>query len=235
LGISNPWFYLGEREVMRIYNAAEIASLMLCVAAAGCATSRSEIRLTSPIAIAPTASGASARTVVIRSIADERVFEESPNDPSTPSLGFGGAAKASTEIKDRAIGRKRNTYGKALGDVLLENGQTVESVIRENLTAAFQQAGYQVKSDVAESGPSPLVIDVHIKQFWAWIQPGFFAATLNTNITTDLDIGTSASTLVSIHAEDTSGPATDSAWLEIVQRGLKEYRAQATSKASALP
>lgn len=220
---------------MPIYNGFKIASLMLCVAAAGCATSRSEIKLTSPIAAASTVSGLSARTAVIRSVKDERIFEQAPKDPSTPSLGSGGAAQASAEIKARAIGRKRNSYGKALGDVLLESGQTVENVIRENLTAALQQAGYQVKSDVAETGPSPLVIDVHIKQFWAWFQPGFWAITLNTNIATDLDIGATSPTTVSVHAEDTHQLATEGAWMEIVQQALQEYRTQAIAKTSALP
>ena len=34
-------------------------------------------------------------------------------------LGFEGSAKSTAEIKARAIGRKRNGFGKALGDVLI--------------------------------------------------------------------------------------------------------------------
>jgi hypothetical protein len=41
------------------------------------------------------------------------------------------------EVKARAIGRKRNTYGKALGDMVLEGGQTVEGVVREYLVIAL--------------------------------------------------------------------------------------------------
>jgi hypothetical protein len=194
---------------------------------AGCATSRSEIKLQSPAVVAPAATEASAQhVVVIGKITDERAFEDSPNDPSIPSLGFGGAGKASDDVKERAVARKRNGYGMALGDVLLQSGQTVEGVIRENLTAAFQQAGYQVKS-ASDAGPSPLVVDVHIKTFWAWFTPGFWAITLSDNIATDLVFNSNgAPVVVSTHVEEKRQGATDNAWIEIVDKGLDAYRAE---------
>lgn len=220
---------------MLIRNGVKVAVLFVCAAIAGCATSRSEIRLSSPVAMPTSAAAPSGRTAVIRSVKDERVFEQAPRDPSTPSLGFGGADQATAELKARAIGRKRNAYGKALGDVLLQSGQTVEGVVRENLAAALVQAGYQVKGE-DDSGPSPLVIDVHVKQFWAWFQPGFWAITLNTNITTDLDLSGAASpTTISVHADDARQAATESAWMEIVGKALDDYRAQVMTKATTFP
>jgi hypothetical protein len=177
----------------------------------------------------------SGQTAVIRSVKDERVFVEAGRDPSTPSLGFEGAAQASAEIKARAIGRKRNTYGKAMGDVLLQSGQTVEGVIREHLAAALTQAGYQVKGEDA-AGPSPLVIDAHIKQFWAWLRPGWAALTLSANIVTDLELsGAAPPTTISVHAEDKRQMATEDAWLQIVGKALDEYRAQVVTKATTFP
>jgi uncharacterized lipoprotein YajG len=211
-----------------------VSILVACMALAGCATSRSEIKLGSPTAQTGNAPS-SGRLAVIRSITDERVFEQAPKDPSTPSLGFGGADKSSTELKARAIGRKRNTYGKALGDVLLEGDQTVEGVVRENLTAALTQAGYQVEAGNA-AGASSLVIDVRIKQFWAWFQPGFWAIKLHTNIVTDLDIaGAPAPTTITVHAEDSRQMATEGAWMEIVGKALDEYRTQVAGKAASFP
>ena len=202
---------------------------------AGCATSRSEIRLNSPAAASADAVTPNGKTVVIRSVTDERVFEQSPKDPSTPSLGFEGSAQASADTKSRAIGRKRNGFGKAMGDVLLQSGQTVESVIRENLKAAFEQAGYQVKTEEA-AGASPLLVDVHVKQFWAWFQPGFWALTLKSNISTDLTLsGTQSPTTISVHAEETRQMATEGAWMEIVEKALKEYRAEVTTKSKTFP
>jgi uncharacterized lipoprotein YajG len=209
-----------------------LASLIACIVLAGCATNRSEVMLSAPMA-APTTRAGATRFAVIRSVKDERVFEEAPVDPSVPSLGFEGAAQAPAEIKARAIGRKRNTLGMALGDVLLQKGQTVDDVVRDNLTAALQQAGFQVQS-ADNAGPSALVVDVHVKQFWAWVQIGFWALTLKANISTSLDLSGAASTsTISVHVEDSRQLATDSAWIEVVDKALQAYRSQAAEKAVA--
>jgi hypothetical protein len=213
---------------------SRLVVLCFCVMLAGCATSRSEIKLHSPTIVTPATTATSAqRVIVIGKITDERVFEQAPNDPSTPSLGFGGSDKATDDVKARAFGRKRNTWGQALGDVLLQPGQTVESVIRENLVAAFQQAGYQVKSE-SDAGPSPHVVDVHIKQFWAWFTPGFWAVTLSNNIATDLVInGAGSPVVVSIHVEDKHAAATESDWMQIADKGLDAYRVEVSRRMQA--
>jgi hypothetical protein len=213
-------------------SACSLAAAVACAVLAGCATSRSEVQLTAPAA-APAAAAASKGVAVIRSVRDERVFEQSPSDPSIPSLGFEGANKASADTKARAIARKRGGFGMALGDVLLQNGQTVEGVVRENLKVALQQAGYQVRD--AEDGGSPaVVIDVHVKQFWAWFTPGFWAITLAANISTDLDVaGTPSPTAITVHIEDSRQIATESAWIETVDKALTDFRKQATEKAAA--
>jgi hypothetical protein len=215
--------------------SAKIAALFMCVTMVGCATSRSEIELGSPQKISSGSVASSRQTAVIRTIKDERVFQQDSRNPSVPSLGFEGSALATAETKARAVGRKRNTYGKALGDVLLRSGQTVEGVIREYLASALEQAGYQIKSeDVA--GPLPLLIDVHITQFWSWFLPGFWSITLNTNIATDLDLsGTAAPVTVSVHAEDSRQVATDSAWVNIIGKALEAYRTQVITKAADFP
>jgi uncharacterized lipoprotein YajG len=208
--------------IRKLMAAATLTAVLLM---SGCATSRSEIKLQSPAIAAPaTTVTPGQRAVVIGKITDERVFAEAPNNPSVPTLGFGGADKATDDVKARAVGRKRNSWGKALGDVLLQPGQTVESVIRENLNAAFQQAGYRVK-DEGDTGPSPLVVDVHIKQFWSWFTPGAFVVTLSNNIATDLVInGDGKPVVVSTHVEDTHAMATESDWTQIVDKGLSAYQ-----------
>ncbi|WP_333680175.1 hypothetical protein [Dyella sp.] len=215
--------------MMRKLMAAVALTAVLLMS--GCATSRSEIKLHSPTVVSPTTTESSGQhVVVIGKITDERVFAEAPDDPSTPTLGFGGADKATAEIKARAVGRKRNTYGKALGDVLLQPGQTVEGTVRENLVAAFEQAGYRVKEE-SGAGPSPLVVDVHIKQFWSWFTPGVFAVTLSNNIATDLVFnGTGAPVTVSTHVENYYAIATDGDWIETVDKGLDAYRAEVTKR-----
>jgi uncharacterized lipoprotein YajG len=202
----------------------------------GCATSRSEIKLGGPDTGQASYTVTKTKTILVRSVTDERVFEESPQDPSMPSLGGEGVSNAPADIKARAIGRKRNGYGKALGDVLLENGQTVTGIVRENLTSALKRAGYRVTSNAADAGTSPTIIDVRIKKFWAWLQPGFWALTLHTNITTDLEVsGASSPSVVTVHTKDSRQLATDSAWIEIVDKALTDYRTQVIAKSDGLP
>jgi hypothetical protein len=147
--------------------AAAIAASGLM--AGGCAVTRSEVKLSGQGVEAPQASGG--RVVVIRSVRDERAFEQAPRDPSTPSLGGDGAGSASAETRSRAIARKRNSFGQAMGDVLLEPGKTVEGVVRENLSSALRKAGYDVR-DQGNAGSSPIFIDARIRKFWAWPASG---------------------------------------------------------------
>lgn len=212
------------------------AVLLLAVALlAGCATSRSEVRLESPSATPKPAAKSAAKTVVIRTVTDQRVFEESPRDPSIPSLGFGGASKASDDVRARAVARKRGGFGKALGDVLLEDGQTVVGLVRESLVAAFQDAGYQIV-DESVAGESSLLVDVRVKKFWGWFQPGFWAIKLHTSIETHLDVsGTASPVVISTHSEDSRQLATEDAWMEILHQALQAYRAEAESKLSQPP
>lgn len=212
---------------------ARVLAVLLLAASivlGGCATSRSEIRLTSPAAPQSTTPNTNAPTAFIRTVKDDRAFEQAPKEPSTPSIGFEGATQATAEAKLRAIGRKRNTYGMALGDVFLQNGQTVESVVRENLAAALRDSGYNVRND-AGVGTSSLVIDIRIRKFWAWLQPGFWAVTVNADIATDLTLSTtSTATPVVVHVEDARQFVTDSAWLETIDKALQAYRREATQK-----
>jgi len=211
---------------------AVAAMAVVGMAAGGCAISRSEVRLAAPAA--ETAAAPTGRTVVIRSVRDERVFEQSPRDPSTPSLGGEGAGAASADVKSRAIARKRNAYGGAMGDVLLQPGRTVESVVRENLGAALRKNGFDVR-EAAAAGASPIVIDVHIRKFWAWFTPGFWAITLRANIRTELAISGSSPALdISVQAEQSGMVAGDDAWIEVIEKALRLYRDQVAEKTTAL-
>jgi hypothetical protein len=211
---------------------AHLGSLLVVAALAGCATSRSEIRLTSP---PPSPRADSGVELVIRSIEDARVFEERPPHPGTPSLGWGGAAAAPPEVKARAVGRKRNAYGRALGDVLLQQGETVVEVLRQNLVAALANAGYRVV-DASRASPAALQMDVRIEKFWAWFQPGFWQITLNGDIATRLNFeGHNQPHLVSVAAQDKRQAAHDRAWVEILDMALAQYRAAVATEAANFP
>jgi len=218
-----------------------ITALILAASTAlvGCATSRSEVKLATPGATATPGAGVAAATAtkgfaVIRTVADQRSFEQAPDDPSTPSLGFEGAQQATAETKLRAIGRKRNTFGQALGDVLLQGGQTVEIVVRDTLADALRQSGYQVV-DAASAPPSALLVDVHVKDFWAWLNPGFWAITVNARIATDLQMaGQPGAHRVEVHHKEPRQFVTEGVWIEAVQTALQAWRDEAVKKLQTL-
>ena len=79
-------------------------------------------------------------------------------------------------------------------------------------------------------------MDVRIKQFWAWLRPGFWAITLNAKIAADFDVsGATSPTTVSVLAEDSRQVVTDSAWMEIVDKALQEFRAKTTTTMARQP
>jgi hypothetical protein len=201
----------------------------------GCATTRSELQLPPPSAPTGAAPAGvpplSGKVAVIRSVKDERVFEDAPGDPSTPSLGFGGASQATALIKLRAIGRKRGGFGQAFGDVLLQEGQTVETVIRDNLAAALRQAGIRAVAPGADAPPDALQIDAHIKAFWSWINPGFWAITANGRIHTELDVSArTGTTRIAVEHNESRQLMTETAWLEVAGKTLELYRAEAAKQ-----
>ncbi|WP_112068624.1 hypothetical protein [Herbaspirillum rubrisubalbicans] len=207
--------------------------LAVSIVLTGCATSRSEIKLSEPAA-APAATATVAtknKTVLLRDVLDERIFEEAPSSPSTPSLGFEGSAKSAAEIKARAIGRKRNGFGKALGDVLLENGLTVSDVMRKNIKSSLQQAGFKVADTAADAGNAPIVIDAHVKKFWAWFTPGFWAVSVGTQISTDLVVQNRNMPLViNIETTENHVAVTEGVWIEDIDKALVKYRTEATGR-----
>lgn len=202
----------------------------------GCAHTRSEVKLGSPETINTSYPITKSTTILIGSVTDERVFEETPSDPSIPSLGHEGSASASADVKARAFARKRNGFGRALGEVLLKDGQTVSSVVRDNLVTAFRQAGYRTTTNRAEAGTSPMVIEVHVKRFWVWTDISFGAFNHKANIETRLDTSKAPSPItVSAQSEYSVMTGGDSYRVDTIEKALKEYRSQINEKFAKLP
>ena len=188
----------------------------------GCATSRSTLDIATPV------SGPSAQTngkdVYINAVKDLRVFEAKPSSPNTPSLD--DSEDQSDKIKARAVGRKRNGFGKALGDILLPEGKTVESLTVASIHKAFIDRGYRVVSDKSQITSSTYVIDADITKFWSWMNPGFWALTLSAEIATAITIksptGTERQT-VSVKAADSFQTGAEDNWIEVINKALILY------------
>lgn len=209
--------------------------LLVASTLAACATSRSQIRAPAPAADSAIAAPGSGPAVLIGDVVDARVFEERPPHPSTPSLGWGGAGAASADERARAVGRKRNTYGRALGDVLLEPGESVADLVREHLAAALRQAGYRV-IDAPADDPAAIRVDVRIDRFWTWFQPGFWQVRLHGEITTQLSFrGRGDAIGIDVSEVDARQAAHDRAWRQILDQALTAWRAAVVARAPSFP
>lgn len=184
---------------------------------AGCAVGRGTVDVTAPKSANP----ATGKYVRIDSVSDKRTFEVAPSTADIASLD--PDEDTSDASKSRAIGRKRNGYGKALGDIVLPEGKTVSGIVEEALTSGFQNAGYIVvkKGDPNYDAAAP--VNARIVNFWAWFQPGFWAISVNHK--SDVELagevgGLHGQNTVTTKVTESRQIASTSEWKEIVEKGL---------------
>lgn len=191
---------------------------------AGCATNRGIVSIDVPHD-ETAAAQQNGPTVYIQSVEDQRIFQDHPKTQDIPSLGFGGLEKADEAIKKRAIARKRNSFGKALGDILLEEGQTVETVIADSLRQAFTEKGYQVIENREDISDDTIVVNAAIKKFWAYMTPGFWAITLSCDIATDIELisDSNIQKQISVHSDGKYQVGTEDNWMEVINITIKKY------------
>jgi hypothetical protein len=206
------------------------AALILAIGLlSGCATSRSVVDLdaktnvSTPAVPVPMPAGP-APGVTIAAVEDQRVFRIDPPVPEEPSLKNDEDIN-NKAITARAIARKRNTYGMAMGDVLLPEGDTVTTHVTQAITDGFATAGYRVLKTGEAGYDQAASVTVSIKQYWCWAQPGFFEAKLNC--ITEIVL---ASKLASLAPESKIGKqlwvgvqfGVDSEWRKVNQMALKD-------------
>lgn len=198
-----------------------VSTLFIAIVVTGCATSRSSLDVQIPKSQNTQSNG---KQVYINSVSDKRTFQVSPPNPDIPSLD--PSEDQNEQVKLRAIGRKRNGFGKALGDMLLKEGETVQSLTNQSIQQAFTEKGYTVLSSKDQVTKDTYIVDANIQKFWAWMNPGFWQITLSSEISTDLAIKApkgATSQQISVKAADGYQVATEANWTEIIQKSIQLY------------
>jgi hypothetical protein len=207
---------------MKALQGISVAAAMvgMSLLGAGCATNRGVLDVRAFAAPNP----ATGKSVTITRVTDVRAFKLAPRTPSVPSLKDGRIGDKA--ITSRAIARKRNGYGKALGDIVLPENRTVEDLIRESLTTAFRESGYRVLDAAAASDEKCIPVEADVEQFWAWMTPGVWAISLEceTKVRLKGDVssfknGESVRGYVNLHTQG----AGSRAWLNTINKGLKQF------------
>lgn len=191
--------------------------ILAFLACGGCVTGRRNIDLEVPTAqkIVDGSKG----SVSIVSVVDKRRFENKPDDPSTPSID-GDVGSQSAAEKSKMIGRQRNTWGKAMGDISLAT-LTVESQTRLLVAEAFKRRGYAVTDT-----PSKNRVDVTLDKFWAWFTPGMWAVDFEADVRADMNVslnGRTSKFTVSGHGKNTGQIASDANWQLAYSRAFDDF------------
>jgi hypothetical protein len=119
----------------------------------------------------------------IAPVTDDREFQNKPSDPSIPSID-GDVTKLSAREKDQMIGRQRNTWGKAMGDIALSADDSVTKRARLLVEQGLMRKGYEISGDPGASKS----VTVSVKEFWAWTTPGFFALTFEAKLSCSIAV-----------------------------------------------
>ncbi len=198
------------------------AVLLGClVFASGCAVGRRTL----PLTVSQTPGlGATKGTVFIGEVADSRRFENKPQLPSVPSID-GDVTKATKEQLANVIGRQRNSYGGALGDIGLPENDTVMNRTRQLIEEGFRRKGYAIGTDPAAATAATVVID----EFWAWVTPGMWSISFEANVTCKLTVtkdGNTKTFTVRGYAINKGQAATNPNWQKAYQAAFDDFLVQ---------
>ncbi len=196
-----------------------IAALLLQT---GCVVGRRTVALSvPPAAVAAEVTKGDLR---IASVVDQRVFENKPSDPSTPSID-GDVGEMSAAVKDTMIGRQRNGYGKAMGDIALPSGDSVSERARAVVEQGLRQHGYRISTatDAATSA------EVAVDEFWAWFSPGFMSVGFEARVYCTLTLrkaDKSATVVIKGYGENRGQIASDANWQLAYERAFTDFLAK---------
>jgi len=201
-------------------HALIITALLGCLLSSGCVTGRRTVSL--PVSRVPGA-GTDRGSLTIGTIEDQRVFQNKPTDPSIPSID-GDVAKCSKEELATMIGRQRNGYGHAMGDIALPAGDSVLNRTRALLEEGLKRRGYTIASNPASAGTATVKID----EFWAWFTPGMWTVSFQSDVVCKITItkgGAAKEFIVRGFGRNQGQVASDANWQLAYTRAFDDFLA----------
>ena len=198
----------------------------------GCATSRAIL----DVRTAEAANPEQGTALRVDSVVDARQFSPNPPEANLPSLKQEDIDNVA--IKSRAIARKRNGFGKALGDVLLSEGRTVQDLTREAVTGGLRNGGYRVLRATDDGYAEATPVVVTIDKFWGWLRPGFWQIALEfelaITVTANVEPFTDGQKFTGASRREGQA-ATNDAWLEAAEQGLSSLEQNIAAGLSSHP
>jgi uncharacterized lipoprotein YajG len=120
------------------------------------------------------------KTVLVK-VSDDREFQPQPVPLSVHS--YAGEKPLAGRLA-RVIGAKSGVGGKDFENLLLDETQTVKSLVLNQARVAFEYAGFDAVTTAEDAGGAPdFTADVSVAKFWVWMTPG----TMTISVTADIE------------------------------------------------
>jgi hypothetical protein len=192
--------------------------LIILIALSGCVAGRRTLDLPVPTLSVGPANGMS---VAVNEPVDQRLFENKPKSPSTPSVD-GDINNFSKEQLSLMIARQRNTYGAAMGDVALPAGTSVQAKMQTLVENGLKARGFEIGS----GSDTDLTADVEIKEFWGWFTPGMFVVKFEARVSAKVTIRNSEherSIIADGYGMNKAQIASDANWQLAYERAFNDF------------
>lgn len=158
----------------------------------------------------------------IAEVRDARVFQETPNRKSTPSLTehakeSGGRA--------RAVGRDTNAGGRPGANVMLAPEQSVEGLVGDAVGRALRGAGFRVVETGDAGFQKARALRVSIEELWMWETIPAMGAVTNVRLRVLLTAplpGLDAGESIEAEYKLVRGGFTYGMWRQTLEHGLDE-------------
>ena len=140
--------------------------------------------------------------VFIDKYTDTKRFATNASTPDQPTYN---PRAGLDDAKSRIIARKRDVFGKALGDILLKDNLTTEKLVRNIVAQSFVDAGYNVVTEDPEN--KAIKCNITVNKLWGWTSPGFWSIGIvtNTELTIDLSYENKPDSIHTYQKEETRG------------------------------
>jgi hypothetical protein len=195
-----------------------VIAFVCCMFSSGCVTGRRVVSLSVPNTTGPSLSKG---RIFLGSVKDGRIFENKPSQPSIPSIK-GDALSLSEKQRDSFIGRQRNGYGKALGDMVLPDGESVTKTARRLVEEGLRHRGYTITQEATRQNSASVVVD----EFWAWFTPGFFSVSFEARVWCTITVnhdGTTKTFAVKGYGRNNGQVASDANWQLAYKRAFEDF------------
>jgi hypothetical protein len=120
------------------------------------------------------------------------------------------------------IGRQRNGFGHAMGDIALAADDSVTKRVRLLVEEGLKRKGYEIGVDPN----APYSVAVSVKEFWTWMTPGFIALTFEAKLLCVISVtdgGVVRTMIVKGYGINHGQVAKDANWQEAYDPAFEDF------------